>query len=184
MDFLALVLIIFVIAASGIATAYFYVWIPQSQNNSNSNSNANPQPGAQTTTQTIDYTQKCNDAGGICLTTCSNSVTGSTGGSFFQSIQTWLYHLFAGGNSSVRTGAIVSASYQQIGSYPDYCTVELPNCCISVPTQTQSGTQTATSNPGNAVPLADQEAINTLDSSLNASLNYTGSDISNALLNQ
>jgi len=88
---------------------------------------------------------KCMYEGGQCRPNCESAVTGSMSGDFLQNIIDWFYNLFTGKSSAMKGSFIGGDSAsQEIGSYPYYCTPQLPKCCKSaVTTSTTSTTTTA-----------------------------------------
>jgi hypothetical protein len=80
------------------------------------------------TTAAIDYTRRCLDAGGECKTNCLTETTGS----FLDNIANWFANLFSGSKSSSTGGMVSSSSLEEIGSYPEYCTEQLPKCCKKI----------------------------------------------------
>ena len=107
-------------------------------------------PNATTLTTTIitDSVKKCMNAGGECKTNCASEVTASTSGGFFEGIVSWFANLFSSTESSSTLGSTVSSSNsQEIGSYPDYCTQQLPKCCKKTSTTVTNTAQSSTIQP-------------------------------------
>jgi len=87
-----------------------------------------------TTTTIIDNTQKCITAGGTCKQNCDSATADSASSNFLQDIINWLLGPVFG-----------ISSMQEIGSYPEYCTQQLPKCCKTITTTTTSSTTSSTS---------------------------------------
>ena len=77
-----------------------------------------------TTTTTIDNTKKCIDAGGECKTSCATENIVHAIIDFIQNLISQLISLFVSQPSLTRESTL-----QEIGSYPEYCTQQLPKCC-------------------------------------------------------
>jgi len=133
-----------------------------------------------------DLTLKCTNAGGTCMISCNQSLTGSSGSSFFDNffnnISQWFTSLFGNPNNNATTGSILSTIPQEIGSYPNYCTQQLTKCCVSASVSTSTTsvtTRTATLSANQQI--AAQQAATLLDVEL-SSLNDSTSGLENALL--
>lgn len=126
---------------------YFFHIIP-----SPSGTKANQSVISVANSTTINNTAKCVSAGGSCETTCEqNSLTGAASLSdFFYKIMNSIVSIFYPSQSQSVQGSVVSSpsstttslSPGEIGSYPVYCTFDLPKCCANTPSAV-SGTVAA-----------------------------------------
>jgi protein-disulfide isomerase len=101
-----------------------------------------------TTTTPINNTAKCTEARGTCEISCiATPTTGSVSSNSLQNLLNWFISLFIPSKSSATIGSVFEIPYsQEIGSYPDYCTIDLPKCCVAITTTTTSTTtRTSTS---------------------------------------
>jgi len=159
---------VIILAAAGVTFAAWLIYssliIPKNPNSVNTQ---NTQTTTTITSAVADFTKKCNDAGGVCSTNCANAVAGSALGNFLDNLFSWLSSLFAKSNSSATVGSVVSVSSSEIGSYPDYCTQQLPKCCVAV-SSTVTTTNTSFIYTSSE---ATQTALNVLDQDLNAAVN-------------
>ena len=156
---------VFILAAAGVTFAAWLIYssliIPKNPNSTNTQRS---QTTTTITSAVVDLTKKCNDAGGVCSTNCGSAVAGSTSGNFLDNLFSWFNSLFSGSNSSATIGSVVSVSSSEIGSYPDYCTQQLPKCCAAV-------SSTVTTSFVYTSAEATQAALNALDQNLNSAVN-------------
>jgi hypothetical protein len=157
---IAFVILLVIVAAAIIVNTYFgdsirklfNLPIPPTGNNATGANGTG-------TVSLEDLSGKCVVAGGTCSVSCSASSSTPTSGSafsfsFLNRIADSIASVFSSEESSegsASQGTVVGTStMSEIGSFPDYCTSELPKCCVSA-----IGTSHATSIPVNVDPHSE-----------------------------
>jgi hypothetical protein len=150
---LSLGIVLISIIGASLAISYFVVFKPNIQNNQTTTTTTHTiitttttTPSAtsttytttstySSTTTTIDNTQKCINAGGECKQNCDSATTDSVSSNFLQGIINWLLGSVFG-----------SPPMQEIGSYAEYCTEQLPKCCKPITTTTSTSSSTTSTS--------------------------------------
>jgi hypothetical protein len=111
-----------------------------------------------TTTTIIDNTNKCTNMGGVCKLSCI-TLTGATLGSFVQDVSVWFNDLFTLESTTSLKGSIFnSLTLREIGSYPEYCTQEIPTCCKETTTTTFETTTTTVETETSSTQQPEKQA--------------------------